>query len=374
MSLLFTSAKIGTLTLPNRLVRSATAERMADAEGRPRPQLVQLYRELARGGVGLIIAGHMYVHPSGKCHPEMTAIDSDDLIPALTTLTEAVHAEGGKIAVQINHGGMRCSRSTVSETIAPSAVDAAFLQQPARAMTPDEITMLIHAYAQAARRAKVAGFDAVQLHGAHGYLIEQFLSPFVNRRDDEWGGDLQGRMHFLRAVCESVREEVGLDYPVFIKLGMMDAVEGGLTPDEGAQVAAALAGMDLDAVEVSGGIGGDVNLNSRVGIRTEDDEAYFRDLAKRARTAMAQDNGDRLRESTLPILLVGGLRSRKMMDDVLESGDADFIALSRPLICEPDLPQRLRQGQARAACISASRCWPADMGEGIACKCSIEEP
>ncbi len=368
MSLLFTSANIGTLTLPNRLVRSATAERMADAEGRPRPQLVQLYRALARGGVGLIIAGHMYVHPSGKCHPEMTGIYSDALIPALTALTEAVHAEGGKIAVQINHGGMQCSRSTVSETIAPSTIEAPFLQQPARAMTSDEVAMLIQAYAQAARRAKAAGFDAVQLHGAHGYLIEQFLSPFVNHRDDAWGGDLQGRMHFLHAVCAAVRAEVGPDYPVFIKLGMIDAVEGGLTPDEGAQMAAALAEMGLDAVEVSGGIGGEVNLNSRVGIRTEDAEAYFRDLAQRAQAAMPQDNGDHL-----PLLLVGGLRSRKVMDDVLDSGDADFISMSRPLICEPDLPHRLRQGQARATCISASRCWPADMGEGIACKCPIED-
>jgi 2,4-dienoyl-CoA reductase-like NADH-dependent reductase (Old Yellow Enzyme family) len=371
MSLLFTSANIGTLTLPNRLVRSATAERMADAEGRPRPQLVQLYRELAWGGVGLIIAGHMYVHPSGKCHPEMTGLYSDDLIPALTALTEAVHAEGGKIAVQINHGGMQCSRSTVSETIAPSAVDSPYLQQPARAMTSDEIAALVQAYAQAARRAKAAGFDAVQLHGAHGYLIEQFLSPFVNRRDDAWGGDLQGRMRFLRTACDAVRAEVGPDYPVFIKLGMMDTVEGGLTPDEGAQVAAALAGMGLDAVEISGGIG--ENLNSRVGIRTEDDEAYFRNLAQRARAAMDQDNGNRANERRLPILLVGGLRSRKVMDDVLDSGDADFISLSRPLICEPDLPHRLRQGQKRATCISASRCWPADMGEGIACKCPIED-
>jgi 2,4-dienoyl-CoA reductase-like NADH-dependent reductase (Old Yellow Enzyme family) len=278
-----------------------------------------------------------------------------------------VHAEGGKIAVQINHGGMQCSRSTVSETIAPSEVSAPFLPQPARAMTSDEIVGLVQAYAQAARRAKAAGFDAVQLHGAHGYLIEQFLSPFVNHRDDTWGGDLQGRMHFLHAICDAVRAEVGPDYPVFIKLGMMDAVEGGLSPDEGAEIAAALAGMGLDAVEVSGGIGGEVNLNSRVGIRNEDDEAYFRDLARRAQVAMAEDNDGRL-----PILLVGGLRSREVMDDVLDSDDADFIALSRPLICEPDLPRRLCQGQARATCISASRCWPADMGEGIACKCPIE--
>ncbi len=362
MSLLFTPANIGTLTLPNRITRSATAERMAeDGDGRPKPQLTQLYRTLARGGVGLIITGHMYVHPSGKCHPEMTGIYDDALIPALANLTAAVHQEGGKIAVQINHGGMQCSQETVSETLAPSAIDAPFLPQPARALTQKEITDLIQAYAQAARRAKEAGFDAVQLHGAHGYLIEQFLSPFVNRRTDEWGGDIEGRMRFLRAVCDAVRAEVGSEYPVFIKLGMLDAVEGGLTPEESLRVVAALDSMGLDAVEVSGGIGGGTNLNSRVGIRTEADEAYFRDLAQRARQVTQR-----------PVLLVGGLRSRAVMEDVLASGDADFISLCRPLICEPDLPERLRQGQARAACISGGQCWPEGMDEGVACKCKVE--
>lgn len=355
---LFFPETVGTLTVPNRLVRSATAERMADAEGRPKPELVQLYRELARGGVGLIITGHMYVHPSGKCHPEMAGIYDDGLTPALTQLTDAVHEESGWIAVQINHGGMQCSREMVSGTMAPSAMDMPALQQPAREMTADDITMIIDAYAQAARRAKVAGFDAVQLHGAHGYLINQFLSPFVNRRTDAWGGDLHGRMHFLRAVCEAVRAQVGPDYPVFIKLGMVDGVEGGLTLDEGVEVVAALAEMGLDAVEISGGItGGQIN-NSRPGIRGGADEAYFRDFAKAARSA-----------TQLPLMLVGGFRSRAVMDDVLDSGDADFISLCRPLISEPDFPMRLQQGQAQAACISGNRCWPKSDGEGIACRC-----
>ena len=355
---LFSPIAFGTLTLQNRLVRSATAERMADAEGRPRPELAQLYRDLARGGVGLIITGHMYVHPSGKCHPEMAGIYDDALLPALTELVDVVHREGGKIAVQINHGGMQCSRESVLGSIAPSAMDIPALQQPAREMTSDDIVTVIDAYAQAARRAKTAGFDAVQLHGAHGYLINQFLSPFVNRRTDAWGGDLEGRMRFLRAVCEAVRAEVGPDYPLFIKLGMVDGVEGGLTLEESVEVVAALADMGLDAVEISGGItGGSVN-NSKPGIRGGADEAYFRDFAKAARAATA-----------LPLMLVGGFRSRAVMDDVLDSGDADFIALCRPLISEPDFPNRLQQGQAQAACISGNRCWPRSDGEGIACRC-----
>lgn len=364
MDTLFSPTNIGSLALPNRLVRSATAERMADASGRPRPQLKQLYQELARGGVGLIITGHMYVHPSGRAHPEMTGIYSDELIPSLAELANAVHQEGGRVAVQINHGGMQCSPEAVPETMAPSTIDASFLQRPAREMTPDEIALLIQAYAQAACRAQEAGFDGVQIHGAHGYLISQFLSPLVNRRTDEWGGpeSVKGRMNFLRAVCQAVRKQVGPDYPVFIKLGVMDGVEGGLTVTEGMQVVAVLEEMGLDAVEISGGIGGGRDLNTRVGIRSESDEAYFGPLAQQARPA-----------TELPIILVGGFRSRRVMEEVLATGDADLISLCRPLICEPDLPNRLRLGlQERSACLSANRCWPEKMGEGIACKCSVE--
>jgi 2,4-dienoyl-CoA reductase-like NADH-dependent reductase (Old Yellow Enzyme family) len=209
MSILFTPGNIGTLTLPNRLIRSATAERMADNDGCPQPQLKRFYQELVRGDVGLIITGHMYVHPSGKAHPEMTGIYADELIPSLAELADTVHREGGRIAVQINHGGMQCGVDAVAETIAPSAINAPFLEQPAREMTPDEIMRMVDAYGQAARRAKEAGFDAIQLHAAHdGYLISQFLSPYVNKRTDEWGGNgstdpaenLNRRMHFLRTV------------------------------------------------------------------------------------------------------------------------------------------------------------------------------
>ena len=170
-------------------------------------------------------------------------------------------------------------------------------------------------------------------------------------------------MHFLRAVCVAVREQVGPDYPVFTKLGLVDNVEGGLTVEEGVQVVAALEEMGLDGVEVSAGIGGARSSSTRPGIRTEADEAYFRPLAQQARPA-----------TRLPIVLVGGFRSRSVMEDVLAAGDADFISLCRPLICEPDFPNRLRLGlQERSRCISAGRCWSAEEGGGIACTCPIEE-
>ena len=165
-------------------------------------------------------------------------------------------------------------------------------------------------------------------------------------------------MRFLRAVCTAVRAQVGQDYPLFIKFGMVDGVEGGLTLDESVRVVAAMADMGLDAVELSGGITAGAIQNSKAGVRNVEDEAYFRHFAKAARPV-----------TSLPLMLVGGFRSRQVMDDVLASGDVDFISLCRPFIAEPDLPNRLQQGQARSTCISGNRCWPKEAGEGIACRC-----
>ncbi|OGO17035.1 MAG: hypothetical protein A2Z14_08970 [Chloroflexi bacterium RBG_16_48_8] len=361
-SILFSSKNIGTLELPNRLVRSATAERMADPQGRPLPPLERLYEKLVQGGVGLIITGHMYIHPSGKAHPEMTGVYSDDLIPNLARLADVVHKYGGKVVAQINHGGMQCSQSSVAETIAPSDVNEAFLSRPARAMTDDEIPQIIQAYGDAALRVKQAGYDGVQVHAAHGYLVNQFLSPLVNQRDDRWGGDIKKRMQFLREIIRSVRKAVGPSFPMLIKLGMKDGVEGGLLPQESVHVVASLAEMGFDALEISGGIGGKTVINSKKGIRKESEEAYFLPFAKVARPV-----------TQLPIMLVGGLRSKKVMERVLSEGHADFISLCRPLITEPDLPNLMKTGRKdKSRCLSANNCWRTTDGEGIACKCPHE--
>jgi 2,4-dienoyl-CoA reductase-like NADH-dependent reductase (Old Yellow Enzyme family) len=363
MSIIFTPGKIGTLELPNRLVRSATAECMADEEGRPLPKLIEFYKELARGGVGLIITGHMYIHPSGKAHPEMTGIYKDELIPDLTKLANAAHQENGRVVVQINHGGMYCDKETVSGSIAPSAIDLENLEQPAREMTLEELKGLIDAYAQAARRAKEAGFDGVQIHGAHGYLNSQFLSPFVNKRTDKYGGDIQSRMTFLREVCQAARDQVGQDYPLFIKLGMQDGIEGGLSLEEGAEVVKALQDMGLDGVELSGGIGGEDFSNTKKGIRKEENEAYFLPFAKKAKQA-----------TLLPVILVGGFRSKSVMEKVLQNSDADFISMCRPLITEPNFPNMLRDGiKDKSRCLSSNNCWPEEIGVGIACKCPLDK-
>ena len=359
MSLLFEPGMIGNLVLKNRIIRSATAERLADeTTGFPKPGLKDLWIKLARGGTGLIITEHMYVHPSGKCHPEMTGIHNDEVIPFLREIVEAVHKEGAKIAVQINHGGMQCSQEVVHDALAPSDIKKPFLDRPAREMQPEEISLIINNFAQAARRVKEAGFDAVQLHGAHGYLINQFISPLVNQRQDKWGGDSNRRLVFLHEVTKAVRDQVGYDYPVLIKFGVEDGIDGGLSIEDGIRVIVEMKKIGLDAVELSGGI---QSTNTKKGINSKDKEAYFRPYSKRAREV-----------TDLPIALVGGLRSREVMEDVLGTGDADFVSLCRPLINEPDLPRLMRIGKKTTSdCISSNNCWPKSKGEGIACKCPI---
>ncbi len=362
-SSLFSPVNIGSLELNNRLVRSATAERLAtEPVGRATPALSSLYAELARGGVGLIVTGHAYVLPEGKAHVEMLSAHCEQMIPGLSSLADAAHAEGGRIALQINHGGRQCDEECTPVTRAPSAVADLSGRMPLE-MTPDEIVEAADAFGQAARRARAAGFDGVQIHAAHGYLISQLLSPHTNRRTDAWGGDFERRLRFLAAVCEAVRGQVGPGYPVLIKLGMMDNLErvpDGLSPDDGARIVARLADLGLDAVEISGGYGGGEDFNGRLGVGSKVPEAYFRPLARRAKAS-----------THLPVILVGGVRSRAVMDQILAAGDADLLSLCRPLIREPDLPARLRSGQAEvAACISGGRCWADRMGVGIRCKCA----
>lgn len=364
MDKLFTPAYIGNLKIPNRLVRSATAERMADlSDGKPQPRLTEMYRQLVRGGVGLIITGHMYIHPQGKAHSGMTGIYADELITPLSELTKAVHQEGGLIAAQINHGGMMCPPECVQRALAPSDIESPFIPQVAHKMNEDEIEEAIQAFGQAARRAREASFDSVQIHAAHGYLNSEFLSPWANRREDCWGGAMPQRLRFLRAVCAEVRSQVGTDYPVFVKLGMLDGVKGGLTVEESLSILPELQRMGLNALEISSGINGEKKLSSQMGIRNEQDEGYFLPIVRRARHL-----------TTLPILTVGGFRSRRVMEQVLQNDEADFISLCRPLILEPDLPNRFRLGlQEKSRCISSNHCWESSPGEGISCKCPLDK-
>jgi len=328
---------------------------MSDLEGRPEQPLADLYAELARGGIGLIITGHAFVHGGGRCHLHMTGAHRDDLIPALEVPTRAVHEEGGLVVTQLNHGGRQCAADAIPDRpVAPSPVSLSKVKERPQELNEDGIKEIIAAFGDAAGRAKAADFDGVQIHSAHGYLVNQFNSPAANRRRDRWGGTPTRRMRFLEEVAASIRDQVGDDYPLLIKLGMQDYVRDGLTLKDSVEIVRHLADWGINALEISGGIG---RTSVRKDILGAEDEAYFLDAARKAREA-----------TNLPLILVGGMRSKALMEGILEEGSADFISVSRPLICEPDFPRRLREGQERSSCTSCNLCWPPPGEYGIACR------
>jgi 2,4-dienoyl-CoA reductase-like NADH-dependent reductase (Old Yellow Enzyme family) len=356
--MLYDPITVGSLTLPNRIMRSATAERMADPDsGTPLPALQDAYLALARGGVGLIVTGHAYVDRGGKGHPEMASIADDTLIPVWRETVRPAQEAGARVMMQINHCGSGCDPAVTPQPLSPSGVQTAEGAVP-RAMTEPEIQHVLRAFGQAARRAREAGLDGVQIHGAHGYLVSQFLSPMTNvrggegRRGDAWGGDPARRRAFLDALIDEIRAQVGPDYPLWIKLGVAGRAESGLSLAEGARVAAACAARGVDCVEVSHAIGIPEGIDAK-------QEAAFRPWAEGVREAV---------EETYPLAVVSGFSTRAGMEAVLTGGLVQMVSLCRPLIAEPDLPQKLRQVAGyQAACTRCGKCWPRSLGKGMAC-------
>jgi len=363
VSPLFTPACVGSLSLPNRIVRSATGEKMCTPEGRVTPLLVEFYRRLALGGTGLIITGHSFVRPDGKASDGMMGVHSDRMLPGLKQLVGAVHEAGGRVVCQLNHAARQTKPELIGgkRPVAPSAVTDRASGLTPRELRADEIEPLIESYVAAARRCREAGFDGVQLHCAHGYLMSEFISPHTNRRTDEWGGSLEARARFPLEVLHRIRAEQGRDYPILVKLNAEDFIEGGLILAESCRIAAMMAGEGIDAIEISAGMAGTVDKIVRKHIDAPEKEAYFLPYAREFR-----------RHVSVPLILVGGLRSLSVMADVLQSGAADFVSLSRPLIREPELPNKLRDGSTtRAACISCNCCGPDDAGR-LACTLDLQ--
>ena len=359
MSNLFETCEINGMKLANRFVRSATWEGMAADDGACTPKLIDLMAELAKGGVGLIISSHAYVSPEGQAGPWQLGVYKDELISGLTEMTKAVHDHGGKIVIQLAHAGYFANAKLTGQTpIAPSNAEG-FAKGPRQEMNADEIQGVVKAYGAAAKRAQTAGFDGVQIHCAHGYLLSQFLSPAFNQRKDEYGGDILNRARALIEVLREIRQVVGKDYPVLVKMNCQDFIENGLQPEDSLQAGKMLVENGIDAIELSGGvlIGGKLSP-SRMGIKSEEKEAYFQNEARTFK-----------RKVNVPLILVGGNRSFQVAERIVNEGVADYISLCRPLIREPDLVNRWKSGDlSKAACVSDNMCFePARKGDGIYC-------
>ncbi|MFN2368488.1 MAG: NADH:flavin oxidoreductase [Desulfurivibrionaceae bacterium] len=355
MRKIFEETTINNLTLRNRLVRSATWEGMCEPDGRPTARLADCYRDLARGGVGLIISGYAFVSEEGRQLPCTLAADSDKFTDDLKMITEAVHAEDGKICLQLVHvGGQTKEKDIGRAPLAPSAVKTGQFPQVPIEMSFAQIQRIIKAFGEAAGRARQCGFDAIQLHGAHGYLINQFLSPLTNQRTDEYGGSIDNRCRFMIEIYWKVREVVGKDYPVMIKLNGADHLEGGLELEDAVYAAELLDQEGIDAIEISGGTpaSGD-KAPIRNKITRPDLEAYNLPLCRTIKAAVS-----------CPVMVVGGFRSFAVAERTIQN-DADYVSMARPFIREPDLAKRWRTGnRSAAACISCSACFMPGIKEG----------
>ena len=363
--------KIGSMEIKNRFVRSATFEGMATEDGYITDKHITLYKGLAEGGVGLIITGHAYVQENGKAFDKQTGVSDDKYINGLRKIVEVVHNNGKdcKVALQISHCG-RQSRY-LENTLAPSALEEKLTRKIPREMTKKEIVDIVDAFSQAVRRAKEAGFDAVQIHGAHGYLISEFLSPYINKRTDDYGGNIDNRIRILEEIYNTSVELVEKEFPIFIKLNAVDFVEGGTSIEESTKVAKRLEKIGYSAIEVSGGIWEVATLKkkdlgwkptflpeSRVLIGTVNEPAYNLPYAKEFKKVL-----------DIPIILVGGINSFSLVKNILNNESADFVSFARPLIREPNLPNRWMNGigNDEVDCIFCSSCLSTVVTPGLQC-------
>lgn len=341
MKNLFEPVTLGRLSVKNRLVRSATLEMGGARNGKISPLLGDLYEELAQGGVGLIITGMMGVSNDCRTLPDMVNTKEESFVPLFSEITRRVHEKGGKICVQLAHCGIK-SAVLHGGTLPPGPCK---IDGRARAAEEKDLKRIVRRFAQAAYKCRQSGADAVQIHAAHGYLISEFLSPYFNRRADDYGGSLQNRARLLYEIYAAVRDAVGSDFPVLIKINYSDLAKPGLTGEECVDVCRTLYARGLDAAEISSGIGVSAKSMPAQLVRNEEGEGYFSSGARQVACAAG-----------IPVISVGGYRSPGVIGRVLGGGIA-AVSMCRPFIREPSLVRRWENGNLeRARCISCGRC------------------
>jgi 2,4-dienoyl-CoA reductase-like NADH-dependent reductase (Old Yellow Enzyme family) len=342
MSGIFEPFQINHLHIKNRFVRSATVDNLGKNQAVSQAQL-DFYRELAIGEVGLIISSGLFPSLDGWAAPGQLGIHEDSMLPSLKKLADEVHRHGGKIAAQLMHAGWFGNpRQSGLQLVGPTATVNPANQLPVRELSGDEVYEHIDQFVQAGRRAIEAGFDAVQIHAAHGWLVSAFLSPVTNRRQDEWGGSAEKRAAFVVKIVEGIRRLAGPDYPVLIKLGLKDYHPQGKTIDEGIASARLFIQAGLDAVEVSEGVEEEPFHH----IRQNATRPYYEEECRRAAKVLDK-----------PLILVGGMRRLEDMEKIVEEGTAAAVSLCRPFIMDQHIVSRFRQGTLKeSACISCNGC------------------
>ncbi|MBU4567073.1 MAG: NADH:flavin oxidoreductase [Desulfarculus sp.] len=350
MPSLFESTNLAGMTLRNRLMRSATWERMADGQGRLTPRLERTLLDIAEGGAALIFPGYAFVTAQEQPNPGMLGIYDDACVPDLERLTEGVHQRGAAIGLQLAYGGSFTNYRPEGRLIwGPSAVPHPATEVVPQPMSLGDIQSLVEAFALAAGRAQRAGFDCVQMHSSHGYLLSQFLSPYFNRREDAYGGSLENRCRIHREILAAIRRETGHSYPVLIKINSADHMPGGLSAAESLEACRILDGLGIDGIEISGGV------------RTKDPDTYFvkPHILKPERQSYYRPYAEAVaRAVKAPVILVGGNRDARMLQQMLDTTAIAYFSLSRTLISEPDLVNRWRDDSAhQPRCRSCNQCF-----------------
>ena len=324
MTDLFKLSEIKGMKLKNHFIRSATSERKADTEGHLTAELFELYRKLAEGGVGAIITGYTFICRDEQPAPNMMGIYDDSFIEEYRKFTEMVHHYGVSIIMQLVYGGSQGQGNPQNANVwGPSAVRHPLSGITPKEMTKEDINRLIQYFSDAAWRAREAGFDAVQLHAAHGYLLNQFLSPYFNRRTDEYGGSIENRGRIIFEIYEAVRRRTGADYPVLVKINSSDETENGLTEEDSLYISKMLAEAGIDAIEVSGG--GWKNHPA-----ASDAVPYYADYAAEL-AKMVQT----------PVILTGGNRKLEDMQKIADTSGVKYFGFCRPLMADTEFVKKL---------------------------------
>lgn len=349
MKSLFEQTQLAGMKLKNRFIRSATYDGLADERGHLTENLFEVYENLAKGGAGTIITGLAQVTDLEQPYPAQMGIYDDSFIDDYKRLTEMIHQQGANVILQLACLGSQTSLNASGGKVmwGPSPVeDLGFKTTPVE-MTTDDILLVQTAFADAALRAKAAGFDGVQMHVAHGYLLNKFLTPYYNRRTDSYGGSIENRARMVVETYSAIREKVGPEYPVLIKINSEDYMNQGMTFAECKYVCKALSKLGINAIEISGGSSSSRPNEGAVRKITPEQESYFEPYA----AEIAQ-------EINVPVILVGGNRDVESLTEILHHTQIEYIALSRPLICEPNLIARWQNGDLkRAKCVSCNKCF-----------------
>ena len=344
---LFSAGRVGPLSLRNRILMAPMEKNLALPTGAVTRRYIDYCEARAAGGAALILLESMYVHPAGKNHRYQLGIHDDDLVPGYRRLVEACHRHGALVGAQLQFAGRETSSAiTGTQPVAPSPVPCTALTggDVPRPLAIDEIPALVDAFAAAARRAVDAGFDAVEIHGAHGYLVGQFLSPYANRRDDEYGGDFERRLRFPLEVVAAVRAAAGARVPLLYRLSADEHVEGGLTLADACRIAVRLEAAGVDLFDVSAGI---YESAPWIVQPMEMGQGCLVPLAREIR-----------RHVGIPVSVAGRINDASVAEHVLEVGDADFVTLGRALHADPEMPRKSAEGREDeiCSCIGCLKC------------------